>query len=335
MDLSSRPARSREPVVRGPGPEVKVSSVLASSGKVLKTKIERTDDIIRFSDSISRLEMSIEDVYGDLDEKLKIQICLNQLDESLRTEGDQIFEQCKLDGFFCLEHFLREIFAVSFPAPLSTLNSAFECMVQEKGGSIAEYSRKFRGMINMLKYDLEGYKSKWVDGLENREVRAALRRQNWERMSFREIVSLAVAIDSNLKRERSVAKVYQLKGTGGGVEGVGREEVGERGWGEEDDEHAYAIMGVPVKRYFDAADKKKVQGRCFNCFGSHRSTLCPVRVCKFCQKKTGLAQHYSLLCPKAPESLDKYFEQRREAKVKLVSEPEEYEFQMEEFSELE
>ena len=300
----------------------KIAQILSSSAKVIRQKITRTSDIVAFSDQLERLESSIVDAYPDTHEKLKIQIALNQLDDSIRSEGDSIFETCKENGYYCLNSFLREIFSFSFPSPQTSLNTAFENLTQNhpERTSITDYARRFRSIINKLKYSLDGFKAKFVEGLSNSELKGALRRSNWEVLSFQELVALAVAIEANLTKEKHSSKVlYTGAGDGtreerelqcGGFCGMGGTKEKDK-----EGEDVLLIMGIPLRRYFETADKHGLANRCFNCFaGSHRVGACIRKNCKFCEKPTSDARHYSLLCPRAPKSFHKFIEARTQAK---------------------
>ena len=77
------------------------------------------------------------------------------------------------------------------------------------------------------------------------------------------------------------------------------------------------IFGVSLQKYFDMSDRKKITGRCFNCFGtSHTAERCTKKVCKFCLKGNREARHYSLLCPRCPYDLTKFLEARNGAEEK-------------------
>ena len=312
---SSDSERSRAP---------KIAQILASSSKVIKSKLTRTSDIVLFTDSLERLENSILDTYPEETEKVKILIALNQMDEQIRSEGDSVFELCKESGFYCLNSFLREVFTYSFPSPQSSLNTAFESLSQNfpTKSSITDYARRFRSIIHKLKYNIEGFKGKFVDGLANNEIKQAIRRSNWEGLEFQNMVSLATSIEANLQKEKISARAYfagyETRGDAEGEQGWGSSGSGGMGprgedWGE--DEGAMLIMGIPIKRYFNETTKHNMVGRCFNCFSkAHRVGLCPKKSCKFCEKSVSMVKHYSILCPKAPKSFTKFLDVREEAK---------------------
>ena len=311
---SSDSERSRAP---------KIAQILASSSKVIKSKLVRTSDIVLFTDALERLENSILDTYPEETEKVKILIALNQMDEQIRSEGDSVFELCKESGFYCLNSFLREVFTYSFPSPQSSLNTAFESLSQNfpTKSSITDYARRFRSIIHKLKYNIEGFKGKFVDGLANSEVRQAIRRSNWEGLEFQNMVSLATSIEANIQKDKISARAYfagygvgDAEGEQGwGSSGSGGMGPGEEDWG--DDEGAMLVMGVPIKRYFNESTKHNMGSRCFNCFSkAHRVGLCPKKLCKFCEKTVSMVKHYSILCPKAPKSFTKFLDVREEAK---------------------
>jgi len=330
---------------------VRLSQIRATSTKVIRTKLSPSSDIVTFLDKITQLENAIEEIYSNETEKVKIQIALQNFSDALRTEGDLVYDGCKSSGFFHLKSFLKEVFSYSFPAPESTLISAFEGISQNHPtkGNITDYARRFRAIISMLKYDLEGFRTKFVDGLANSELKSALRRNNWEGLTFTELVRLAVSIENNLSRERPAAKAYVVRGGGERLEGEGSgvdHGVGERDWdlgasggydSGEDDERAQLIMGVPIAKYFQAADRQNVSNRCFNCFNKHKSTLCPIKYCKFCERKNSLVKHYSLLCPKAPKNFEKFLEAREKVRkekketVRYANDFVDYDFSSDEF----
>ena len=141
-----------------------------------------------------------------------------------------------------------------------------------------------------------------------------------EDMEFSDLVTLAVNINNNLALEKSAPRALVME-----------DESTFWGGADYDGEAAYLIMGLPLGKYLDEANKQGCKGKCFNCFGMHRSNLCKRKDCKFCEKPTSVAQHYSLLCPKAPKSLAKFLEarngveqQRNEQKKNFVRIAEDY-----------
>ena len=77
----------------------------------------------------------------------------------------------------------------------------------------------------------------------------------------------------------------------------------------------YKIMGVPFTTYKRASEKLGIKG-CYNCFRDHRAFECPLKTCKFCKQSISQVQHFSLICPKCPPSLDLYNKQKSEWKDK-------------------
>ena len=122
-----------------------------------------------------------------------------------------------------------------------------------------------------------------------------------EDMAFQDLVTLAVNINNNLTLEKATQRTLVVDEVDEGV----------AYWGGADVERACLIMGIPLKKYLDEAEKQGCRGKCFNCFGVHKSALCKRRDCKFCEKQLSVAGHYSLLCPKAPKNLAKFLEARR------------------------
>ena len=291
---SSARSRTRKPV----------SAVLAQSSKVIRTRLQRTDDITTFLDNCKRIESAINADYGEESQKTKIRIALNAFSDELRGDGDHVYEEMERDGDFNLNQFFQIVFKMSFPAPSSMLISGFESLTQNHPtkSSLVDYARKFRTLIRLLQYDVEGFKGKWVSGLSNAELKSALRRTNWEQISFAELVALAIAINTNLEKEKPSAKVFSA-----------RDEEGLEGKGEE--ESVLKIFDVPTSRYFRMADKHGVGGKCYNCFGNHRSNECRVKTCKFCHAPNKDARHFSLICPKAPSDFSKFLDTRAKAKL--------------------
>ena len=123
-----------------------------------------------------------------------------------------------------------------------------------------------------------------------------------------------------------------------GKEMMGKELVAKEVEGQEE---CYKIMGVPLAKYFAVAEEKNVNKRCFNCFSpGHQSLECRVRSCKFCDKLTSAVKHFSLLCPLAPKTFDKYLGARdaasknykKAAPVRYAEDFEDYLFDLDEFS---
>ena len=313
-----------------PGAErSRISKVLVESSKVIKTKLQSTPDIVLFLDNQSKLMRAIEDIYGEETERTKIQVALNQMDDKLRSDGDVVYDRCKEGGFFDLETFMRGLMKMNFPAPRSSLDLGFSSLRQNypERSTIVEYGRRFRTIARLLEVKPEHYFTKFIEGLASGEVQAALKRTELEGRIFDEVVALAVSIGNMLMTERPVTK-----------ESVGRElvarEVGFR-------EECNKIMGVPVSRYFEVAQEKGVEQRCFNCFSmGHQSVECRLRSCKFCDKLTSAVQHYSLLCPLAPKTLNKFLGAReaagkrfkKTAPARYEEDFEDYVFESDEFS---
>ena len=63
------------------------------------------------------------------------------------------------------------------------------------------------------------------------------------------------------------------------------------------------------------AEKWGLGRACFNCFNEHSAQQCK-KECKFCQRGVRQARHYSILCPKRPRDMKKFFAEREEARKK-------------------
>ena len=305
-------------------------SLLSSSSKVIKIKITDNSEVISYLDQVIKLEGVIEDLYGEVEEKLKIQIALNQLEGQVRTDGDSIYEECRENGVFCLNSFFKDMFKLAFPAPQSTLDLGFRTLTQGKG-SVVEYGRRFKTMIKLMRYEIGGYFYRFIDGLASSELRSALRRQNIEGIVFEELVSLAVAIGNSLSQEKVTEKIF----FGESAQDLGRgEDSSQEGGGD----MMALVFADPITKYFENAKVKGVHGRCFNCFSkAHKLLECRMKTCKFCGELNSRVKHYSLICPKCPKSLDKFFEVREEAKqekekVRHAPEFSAYVFDSDEFS---
>ena len=348
--------RSRRPGRFDPNKDRLVK--LSSASKILKIKLTSGVEIIDFLDSAARLEDQLNDLYGTDDEKLKIQLALNQCDEKVRQDAESVYEKCRTFGDFNLSEFFKDLFKLMYPAPFSSMDIAFRGLTQNTPtkGTIVEYSRKFRTICKLLRYDVQAHFSKFVGGLANESVKAAIRRTSTEGMNFKDLVSLAVNIENNLTFEKPAASrifvgqdhpstsifVGQESCTGSNILGMGTPTE----WNGELDyhDHFYLIMGVPLKRYLTKAQEQNIEGRCYNCLNSqHLAVKCKLTTCKFCKKETRVAKHYSLLCPLAPKSFagllkakQAFREQKAQNdKVRFGSEYSKYEFESDEFSDKE
>ena len=331
---SGRPERRME----HSGQRTKVNT-LAQAGKVLRIKIENSEEITSFLDKCQKLKNNIEDLYNEEPDQLKIMIALNQMANTVRTDGDGVYEKYKISGTYDFLQFFKDLFKACHPAPQSSLDLNFRNLSQNipVKGTIVDYARRFKVMVNLLDYNLKAHMYKFIAGLASSELKAALRRQNIENMEFSELVSLAVSISNNLTQEKTADKLFP------GVEGrSNRIWGGEEGKTGSSDEEVMLIMGVPLKEYLEKTNLHKLVNKCFNCFGNHRVQKCFSKKCKFCDKTTEAAQHYSLICPKAPKEFKNYlgarekaqgeFKRRDGEKVKFTSEYKEYEFDSEELS---
>ena len=331
---------------------------LSSASKILKIKLTSGVEIIDFLDSAARLEDQLNDLYGTDDEKLKIQLALNQCDERVRQDAESVYEKCRTFGDFNLSEFFKDLFKLMYPAPFSSMDIAFRNLTQNTPtkGTIVEYSRKFRTICKLLRYDVQAHFSKFVGGLASETVKAAIRRTSTEGMNFKDLVSLAVNIENNLTFEKPAASrvfvgqdhpstsvfVGQEACTGSNILGMGTPTE----WNGETDIHDqfFLIMGVPLRKYITKAQEQKIEGRCYNCLNSqHQAVKCKLLTCKFCKKETKVAKHYSLLCPLAPKSFAGFlkakqtFQQQKAQndRVKFSSEYSTYDFESDEFSDKE
>ena len=307
----------------------RVSKVLLQASKIIKTKLHAGPDIVIFLDNQTKLMRAIEDIYGEESERTKIQIALNQMDDKLRSDADVLYDKCRQEEFYDLDAFCRGLLKMSFPAPRSSLDIGFQSLRQNypEKSTIVEYGRRFRTMARLLDKNPDHYFTKFVAGLASGDLQAALRRTRLEGMDFDELVALAVSIGNMLLMERPVGK-----------EIVGKELVAKEVEGQEE---CYKIMGVPLAKYFAVAEEKNVNKRCFNCFSpGHQILECRVRSCKFCDKLTSAVKHFSLLCPLAPKTFDKYLGARdaasknykKAAPVRYAEDFEDYLFDSDEFS---
>ena len=333
---------------------------ISSASKVLKIKLNSDLAIIDFLDCSARLEDQLNDLYGTDDEKLKIQLALNQCDDKVRQDAESVYEKCRTLGHFNLSEFFKDLFKLMYPAPFSSMDITFRTLSQNSPtkSTIVEYGRKFRTICKLLRYDVQAHISKFVEGLATEALKAALRRTSTEGMNFMELVSLAVSIENNLTFEKpSASKMFvgqdslassrifvgQESSTGSEILGLGPQSYVE--WdGEEypvEKESVLAIFGIPISKYFKEAEKKSVTGKCFNCMDTrHNAGKCTVKYCKFCKKEVKLAKHYSLLCPLAPKHFGGLLKARQAAvqnykakdKVKFASEFSGYEFSSDELS---
>ena len=256
----------------------------------------------------------VEEFYGDENPELQIKIALLALGDNLRTDADFIFSGFRDLRHFNLDDFFTALFKLSFPAPLSTLDLGYRKLTQNfpDKSSIVEYSRKFRTFVKMLGLNLETQINKFLDGLADLEVRLTLRKNNLEDMDFRGVVTLAVNVKNNLSLEKTSRALWGKEGSNSGEETRvyrGREDYGD----EEDD--ILLIMGTPLKKYMSEAEKWGLGRACFNCFNEHSAQQC-TKECKFCQRGVRQARHYSILCPKRPRDMKKFFAERVEAKKK-------------------
>ena len=319
--------------------------ILAQASKVIKTKIDNSEEIISFLDKCTTLQNNILDLYGDESNQTRILIAMNQMTNTVRTDAEGVYEKCRLAGVYCFEKFFKDLFTTCHPAPQSTLDLNFRGLTQNNPvkGSIVDYGRRFRVMVNLLNYNLESHIYKFVSGLASSELKAALRRQNLEKLKFAELVALAVSISNNLSQEKTTEKLFS------GVEEKRGTDRRKRLWesdgeGEDSEDEILKIMGVPLKEYLQKVTLHKLSNRCFNCFGYHRVEKCMgPKKCKFCGKGTGEAKHYSIICPKAPKDFKTFlearekaggeFKKRDEEKVKFTTEFADYEFDSDEFLE--
>ena len=300
--------------------------VLTGASKVIRIKLTKSDDIIEYLDNMTKMKHQIEDIYYDEDERLKIQIAMNQCEGSVRTDSETVYEKCKEARFFCLEDFFTDLFKLAFPASQSTLAMGFR-NIKQGSGTIVDFGRKFRTVIGLLKYDINSYFFKFLEGLQSNELRTAIHRQNLEGMGFDQLVTLAVSINNNLVQEKASSKVFfgeekdgQGSEMGGARSGVVSSKAEREfllwarkleGGKEEGEEQVFKIFDRPLRDYLEKARNKGLDGRCFICFSkSHRSLDCKVKACKFCHKEIKVVKHLSIFCKKAPEDFSKFFDLR-------------------------
>ena len=56
---------------------------------------------------------------------------------------------------------------------------------------------------------------------------------------------------------------------------------------------------------------------CFNCFSEqHRAGACRMKTCKFCNVPNEKAQHYSIMCKKAPKSLVQFMSEKEKERLR-------------------
>ena len=290
---------------------VNVRKTLCESGKLITIKMKHTNEIVEYIETQSLLGRAIDEFYREEEERLKIQIALVHLDDRLRLDSDYVYERMIEGGRFELEAFFMALFQMSFPSPMTTLQMGFAKLTQASPlkGSIPDYTRRMKTFCPMLKFELAPQIPRFIFGLEEAGVRAALRRHNLEQMSFEEVVGLSVTISNNLSVEKSTQMVMA------GWEGEGSQD--EEGMEVTGGDSVMKIFGVSLQKYFDMSDRKKITGRCFNCFGtSHTAERCTKKVCKFCLKGNREVRHYSLLCPRCPYDLTKFLEARNGAEEK-------------------
>ena len=282
--------------------------VLISSSKIVKGCLKSKTNIVEFMVDASMLSESIEEFFGRESEDLKIKIALLHMDTDVRTDADTVYKNLRGVGLYNLESFMEGLFALNFPSPWSSLDLAYRGL-RQGDLSVVEYARRFKLFVAKLELNLKGQVNKFLMGLKDPGLRSALYKQNLEDLEFDGLVRWAVSLTNNLKLERVNA------GVGVATEWEGDETCLKMIEGEGFDS-AYKIMGIPLGKYLKAAEDKGVKLRCFNCFGTgHGSLQCGLRMCKFCEKGTSQAQHYSLMCPRAPRNLAKFLEERDKKKA--------------------
>ena len=258
-----------------------------------------TSDVICFLDNMTKLERCIENIYGTESEMTKIQICLNQQDESIRDDGEFVFHAMQEEGIYDLGEFLRRVFKLSFPASQTSMQASFRTLTQSNPEkiSVTDYARKFRTLVRLLDMDISKQIDRFIDGLTSPHVRMTLRGHPLQGLGFPAVVSHAIQIQAGYSAE---------KGSVGKSMFVSEEPA------------VYKVMEVPFTRYVEEAKCHNVGDRCYNCLArSHQANQCRLLQCKFCDKPTAEAGHYSLLCRRAPKSFEKFLEARGAQKSKV------------------
>ena len=294
-----RDARARDEHPSYRDTRSKVGKILNESTKVIRIKLCKTSDVISFLDNLYKLERDIETVYPDESEMVKCKIAMNKFDDDVRNDGDYIFEMMSQDNVWDLGEFLKRVFKLNFPASQSSMELAFRALSQSypEKISLSDYARKFRTLVKLQELDIRKMTCRFIDGISSVQVRMALRGQALDGVGFSELVSRAIQIQNHYSMEKTAVKSL-----------VAREE--------DEGGEVYKIMGVPVGKYVEEARRKGVGKRCFNCFGAHQATECRLRTCKFCDRPVAEAMHYSLLCKRAPKSLERFLDARQNQKVK-------------------
>ena len=279
-----------------------LNKVLLEASKLIKCSLSSTSDITDWILNQTRLKDKITQLYGDESPEVQCAIARHLLTDHIRSDGDHVYEEMSTDGRFGLDRFWDRLFALSFPAPHSSLENGFRKLSQThpKRQTIVEYSRMFKTYIRMLEMDLKRQSTRFIDGLANPDVRSSLRRHNLERMEFQDIVSLAVSIANQTMNER---------GGGSAAANVACEDDT---W--DDDDLSLKVFDTPIKKYFTEADKHNMRGLCWNCGGTHKSALCRKKSCAFCQLPVSQVRHYSLLCERAPLDFKNFLGRREMAK---------------------
>ena len=310
------------------------TQVLINSQKLVKYILKSKSDVVSFMVDVAMLVESIEEFFGGESEDLKIKISLLHMGDDVRNDADAVYKTLKGAGDYDLKKFMTDLFAINFPAPWSSLDLAYR-ELRQGDSTIIEYARKFKLFVGKLELNLKAQVNKFLLGLRENQVRSALYKQNLESLDFEAIVRWAVNLTNNMKLERASAGVHFGEETNMGCETSVLESR------EGENEASYKIMGVPISEYWKVMDAKGVKNKCFQCFGEgHGSISCSLKRCKFCDKDTKIAKHYSILCPRCPKDLTKFIEARDKAKfnrrptpVKYTDEYDNYEFESDELSE--
>ena len=310
-------------------PGKREEQVLINSTKLIKTVLKSKDDVVNFLENVEMLVESIEEFYGSESDELKVKIALLHMNEEVKIDGDVVFKELKGKETYDLSVFMERLFSLNFPSPWSSLDLAFRELKQGES-TIIEYSRRFKLFVKKLDLNLKAQKNRFLVGLKDGRVRESMYKQNLEMLDFDHLVRWCVTLTNNMKLERPNVSVFK-----GSEEGEAPLEDRDGGA-----DACMKIMGVSLTKYWDAADKRGIRGRCFQCFSEqHGATECPLKICKFCERDVKVAQHYSVICPKCPNDLRKFLESRDKAKfdkkknnVRFTDDYDDYQFESEELS---
>ena len=284
-----------------------VSRTLAEVNKVIKIKVSYTTDVVAFLTSLSDLESEIETSYPEESEMVKCKIALNCFEEKVRGEAKNVFLGFQAANVFDFGAFIAQTFRLLFPASKTTLKNSYKVLTQSYPHklTVSEFAGRIRNVSRLLEYNLEDQKDKFKEGLTNPEVMKAMMGNDLDSLTFEGLVAQCIQVESNIASAKAASIKYASA---------------IRQAFESDEETVYRVMGVPWSVYLKEAEKKGVANRCFQCFSdNHQANECRLKSCKFCDGETRKVNHFSLICKKAPRSLDKFLEARKGFKSRATS----------------